>query len=195
MTFAEAKGLKPGRLFFSYGMRNAILPQVTALALYFGQIVTGAVLVEIVFSYPGLGSLLLDSIKLFDFPTIYGIVFILTLTVALSMLAVDLLYPSRPARPLGRPKPMSDRVVQIAEEPDWGSLRGKLLACGRYLARNPSLIAGAGPARRPCDVLRSRPVARRCLAGGASLRPAEHRRRARPFRSAPIRRAATSSPS
>jgi peptide/nickel transport system permease protein len=93
MTFAEAKGLKPGRLFYRYGMRNAILPQVTALALFFGQIVTGAVLVEIVFSYPGLGSLLLDSIKLFDFPTIYGIVFILTLTVALSMLIVDLLYP------------------------------------------------------------------------------------------------------
>jgi peptide/nickel transport system permease protein len=93
MTFAEAKGLRPGRLFYRYGMRNAVLPQMTALALYFGQIVTGAVLVEIVFSYPGLGSLLLESIKLFDFPTIYGIVFIHTLTVALSMLAVDLLYP------------------------------------------------------------------------------------------------------
>ena len=93
MTFAEAKGLRPGRLFFRYGVRNAILPQVTALALYFGQVVTGAVLVEIVFSYPGVGSLLLDSIKLYDFPTIYGIVFILTLTVALSMLLVDLIYP------------------------------------------------------------------------------------------------------
>ena len=93
MTFAEAKGLRPGRLFYRYGVRNAILPQVTALALYFGQIVTGAVLVEIVFSYPGVGSLLLDSIKLYDFPTIYGIVFILTLTVALSMLLVDLVYP------------------------------------------------------------------------------------------------------
>ena len=93
MTFAEAKGLKAGRLFFRYGMRTAILPQVTALALYFGQIVTGAVLVEIVFTYPGLGTLLLDSIKLYDYPTIYGIVFILTMTVALSMLAVDLIYP------------------------------------------------------------------------------------------------------
>lgn len=93
MTFADAKGLRPGRLFFRYGVRNAILPQVTALALYFGQVVTGAVLVEIVFSYPGVGSLLLDSIKLYDFPTIYGIVFILTLTVALSMLLVDLVYP------------------------------------------------------------------------------------------------------
>lgn len=93
MTFAEAKGLRSGRLFYRYGMRNAILPQVTALALYFGQVVTGAVLVEIVFSYPGVGSLLLDSIKLYDFPTIYGIVFILTLTVAVSMLLVDLIYP------------------------------------------------------------------------------------------------------
>jgi peptide/nickel transport system permease protein len=93
MTFAEAKGLKPGRLFLRYGVRTAVLPQVTALALYFGQIVTGAVLVEIVFTYPGLGSLLLDSIKLYDYPTIYGIVFILVATVALSMLLVDLLYP------------------------------------------------------------------------------------------------------
>jgi peptide/nickel transport system permease protein len=93
MTFADAKGLKAGRLFFRYGMRTAILPQVTALALYFGQIVTGAVLVEIVFTYPGLGTLLLDSIKLYDYPTIYGIIFILTMTVALSMLAVDLIYP------------------------------------------------------------------------------------------------------
>jgi peptide/nickel transport system permease protein len=93
MTFAEAKGLKSSRLFYRYGLRNAMLPQFTALALHFGQIVTGAVLVEIVFGYPGVGTLLVSSIKLFDFPTIYGIVFILTLTVALSMLAVDLLYP------------------------------------------------------------------------------------------------------
>ena len=93
MTFAEAKGLKPWRLFLRYGMRNALLPQATALALYLGHLVNGAVLVEIVFSYPGLGSLLLDSIKLFDYPTIYGIVFILTLTVAISMLAIDLIYP------------------------------------------------------------------------------------------------------
>ena len=103
MTFAEAKGLRSGRLFFRYGMRNAILPQVTALALYFGQVVTGAVLVEIVFSYPGVGSLLLDSIKLYDFPTIYGIVFILTLTVAVSMLAGGPDLPlARPARARGR---------------------------------------------------------------------------------------------
>lgn len=93
MTFAKAKGLKPSRMFFNYGVRNAILPQVTALALFFGQIVTGAVLVEVVFNYPGMGNLLLESITLFDFPTIYAIVFILILTIGISMLLVDLVYP------------------------------------------------------------------------------------------------------
>ena len=123
-------------------MRNAILPQVTALALYFGQVVTGAVLVEIVFSYPGVGSLLLNSIKLYDFPTIYGIVFILTSDGGgLDAAGGPDLPAARPARAAGR-LTMTDRVVQIAEEPDWGSFRGKLLACSRYLARNPSLLLG-----------------------------------------------------
>lgn len=93
MTFAKAKGLRSGRQFFRYGVRNAVLPQVTALALFFGQIVTGAVLVEVVFGYPGMGNLLLQAITLYDYPTIYGIVFILILTIAVSMLLVDLLYP------------------------------------------------------------------------------------------------------
>lgn len=93
MTFAKAKGLSSRRVFLRYGLRNAILPQVTALALFFGQVVTGAVLVEIVFGYPGMGTLLLESITLFDYPTIYGIVFILIVTIALSMLLVDLIYP------------------------------------------------------------------------------------------------------
>ena len=93
MAFAEAKGLRGWRIFLRYGLRNAILPQATALALYFGQLVTGAILVEIVFTYPGMGSLLLESVKFYDFPTIYGIVFILTLTVAVSMLLIEVLYP------------------------------------------------------------------------------------------------------
>ncbi len=93
MTFAKAKGLTPRRIFLRYGLRNAILPQVTTLALFFGQVVTGAVLVEIVFGYPGMGNLLLESITLFDYPTIYGIVFILIVTIAVSMLLVDLIYP------------------------------------------------------------------------------------------------------
>lgn len=93
MTFARARGLTDRRMFLHYGLRNAILPQVTALALFFGQVVTGAVLVEAVFGYPGMGNLLLSSITLFDYPTIYGIVFILIVTIAVSMLAVELIYP------------------------------------------------------------------------------------------------------
>lgn len=93
MTFAEAKGLSPGRIFLAYGVRNALLPQVTTLALAFGKVVTGAILVEMVFGYPGIGNLLFDAIKLSDFFTIYGCVLVLVITVAMSMLVVDLVYP------------------------------------------------------------------------------------------------------
>jgi peptide/nickel transport system permease protein len=93
MTFAEAKGLSPTRIFLAYGLRNAMLPQVTTLALAFGKVVTGAILVEMVFGYPGIGNLLFEAIKLSDFFTIYGCVLVLVLTVAISMSAVDLLYP------------------------------------------------------------------------------------------------------
>ena len=93
MNFAEAKGLKGRRKFFRYAVRNAILPQVTQLALFMGQLVTGAVLVEIVFGYPGMGSLLLQAVDYLDYYTIYGIVFVLILAVALSMFVLDLVYP------------------------------------------------------------------------------------------------------
>jgi len=93
MGFADAKGLRPGRIFLNYGARNAILPQVTALALSLGRIITGSVLVEMVFAYPGIGSLLFQSIKLSDYFTIYGCVLVLVLATGLSMIVVDLLYP------------------------------------------------------------------------------------------------------
>ncbi|MET2832901.1 ABC transporter permease [Mesorhizobium shangrilense] len=93
VEFARARGLKPSRIFFRYGIRTAILPQVTALALSMGQIVAGAILVEVVFGYPGVGTLLFQSISLFDYPTIYGIVLILVVTVAASMFIVDLIAP------------------------------------------------------------------------------------------------------
>ena len=93
ILFAEAKGLSPWRIFFKYGFRNALLPQVTTLALVFGQLVTGAVLVEMVFGYPGLGSLLFISVSGADFPTVYGVVVVLAITVALSMALIDLMYP------------------------------------------------------------------------------------------------------
>ena len=93
MVLAEAKGIKRARLFFKYGVRNALLPQVTGLALSFGRLVSGAVLVETVFGYPGVGSLLAQAIKQFDYPTIYGIVFMVILGIAVATLLLDLVYP------------------------------------------------------------------------------------------------------
>jgi peptide/nickel transport system permease protein len=93
MTFAEAKGVKSWRLFYKYAVRNALLPQVTALALSFSFIVSGAVLVELVFQFPGIGSLLATAIRQLDYFTIYGIVFILIVAIGIAMFIMDMIYP------------------------------------------------------------------------------------------------------
>ena len=93
MLQAEAKGLKDQRIFYRYAMRNAILPQVTGLALNLGTIISGAILVEIVFSYPGVGSALLLAVRGFDWFVIQGIVFLVIVSVAFTMLIIDLIYP------------------------------------------------------------------------------------------------------
>lgn len=93
MTFAEAKGLKNWRLFYKYAVRNALLPQMTGLALAFSGIVSGAVLVELVFGFPGIGSLLARSIQQLDYFTIYGIVFILIVAIGIAMFVMDMIYP------------------------------------------------------------------------------------------------------
>ena len=93
MTFAEAKGLKNWRLFYKYAVRNALLPQVTGLALSFSYIVSGAVLVELVFGYPGIGSLLARAIQQLDYFTIYGVVFILIVAIGVAMFVMDMIYP------------------------------------------------------------------------------------------------------
>lgn len=93
MTFGEAKGLKGPRLFLRYAMRNALLPQVTGLALVFSTLVSGSVLVELVWGYPGIGTLLARSITQLDYSTIYGIVFVLTVGIAIAMFIMDMIYP------------------------------------------------------------------------------------------------------
>jgi peptide/nickel transport system permease protein len=93
LTLARAKGLNPFRILFRYEVRNAILPQVTALALSLGSIVGGTVLVEYVFGYPGMGYLLYRAIANSDYTVIQGVVFILIVTSASAVLLIDLLYP------------------------------------------------------------------------------------------------------
>jgi peptide/nickel transport system permease protein len=93
ILYAESKGLKPRRIFIRYGMRNALLPQVTALALAMGTIVSGAVLVEAIFNYPGLGGLLFASILGKDIFVINGIVLMLIVTLAIAVFVIDLVIP------------------------------------------------------------------------------------------------------
>jgi peptide/nickel transport system permease protein len=93
LALAEAKGLKKRRIFFKYAMRNALLPQVTALAIALGTAASGSVLVEVAFNYPGIGYLLYNALRSSDYFLIQGVAFFLVLTVALSVLILDLIYP------------------------------------------------------------------------------------------------------
>lgn len=93
VTLAEAKGLPPTHIFFHYGIRNSLLPQLTQLALRLGYVVAGVILVEVVFAYPGLGYQLYQAIQAKDYFVIQGIVLVLILTIALSTFIMDLLYP------------------------------------------------------------------------------------------------------
>ncbi len=93
MITAEANGISPRRRFFGYGLRNAMLPQITSLALHLGQIAAGSVLVERIFGYPGLGMLLFQAIQQSDYFVIYGCVIIIVVMVACATLLVDLVYP------------------------------------------------------------------------------------------------------
>ena len=93
MHLARAKGLRPFYILYHYMIRNAILPQITGLALSLGTMVGGQVLVEIIFSYPGMGTLIYTAVRNQDFPVIQGATFIIIVGTATAVLLIDLLYP------------------------------------------------------------------------------------------------------
>jgi peptide/nickel transport system permease protein len=93
VTFAEAKGLQSLTIFLRYCVRNALLPQATGLALALGQIVSGAVLVEVIFGYPGIGTVLYQAIRENDHFLIQGIVFTVIVALGLATLVLDAIYP------------------------------------------------------------------------------------------------------
>jgi peptide/nickel transport system permease protein len=93
IMLAEAKGLSSRRIFFTYGLRNAMLPQLTHLALTLSHIVSGAILVEVIFAYPGIGYRLYQAIHAKDYFVIQGIVLLLSVSIAFTMLVLDLVYP------------------------------------------------------------------------------------------------------
>ena len=89
---ARAKGVPERSVFGKHALRNAILPVVTIAGLQFGSIISGAVLVETVFNWPGLGTLAFQSILARDYPTVLGILFFSSLIVILMNLLTDVLY-------------------------------------------------------------------------------------------------------
>ncbi|HAL65236.1 MULTISPECIES: ABC transporter permease [Petrotoga] len=93
VTYAEFAGLPKNKLLYSYVMRNGVLPQITALALQIGGIFNGAIITEVAFSYPGVGSLLQKSITNGDFNLMMGISVLSIIAIATASLIIDLIYP------------------------------------------------------------------------------------------------------
>jgi peptide/nickel transport system permease protein len=89
---AEAKGLKEGRVKYRHAARNALLPVVTTIAISLGTVIGGSVLVENVFSYPGLGRLIFDAVMTRDYPVLQGAFFVLAVFVTLANFAADMAY-------------------------------------------------------------------------------------------------------
>jgi peptide/nickel transport system permease protein len=93
VIYAELAGVDKRRILGSYVMRNALLPQVTGLALSLGAIFNGAIITEQVFGYPGVGSLLVSAVYAGDYGLVLGVATISILGVATAVLIIDLVYP------------------------------------------------------------------------------------------------------
>ncbi len=93
VTYAELAGVKRGTVVGSYVMRNAMVPQVLALAMVIGQVFSGTIIIEQVFNYPGLGSLLVDAVNYGDYSTVMAVATASVVAVATAIFIVDLLHP------------------------------------------------------------------------------------------------------
>jgi len=92
MTTARAKGLSEGQMLRSHAFPNALLPMVTIIAINLGYVVAGAITAEIVFNWPGLGTLTINALDERDYPVLQGIFLLLSVAVVIANLAADLLY-------------------------------------------------------------------------------------------------------
>ena len=86
VTTARAKGLGPYRVIFKHALKNAVIPVLTLIGLQFGALLAGSIITEAIFSWPGIGSLMITAITSRDFPLLQGLV----MTIALSYVVVNL---------------------------------------------------------------------------------------------------------
>lgn len=93
VTYAELGGVAHQRILYSYVMRNALVPQVTGLAMSLGHIFNGAIITEQIFGYPGVGSLLVGAVYAGDYGLVLGVTTISIIGVSAAVLAIDLVYP------------------------------------------------------------------------------------------------------
>ncbi len=92
VAFARARGLPSRHVIFTYAFRNALVPVVTAAGLILGYMLTGAVLVEVTFALPGVGSLLVDSVGFKDVPMVQGVTMAIAFVIIMVNLLTDILY-------------------------------------------------------------------------------------------------------
>ena len=93
ILLAQAKGLSDRRILWRYAFRNALLPQVSGLAISLAHIVGGSIILEKIFAYPGVGWLLYNAITELDFPTIQGGVLVVIIALTAANFILDLIYP------------------------------------------------------------------------------------------------------
>lgn len=92
ITTAEAKGLKPRRIFMAYAVRNAAMPSFAGFAITLGFVVAGSVVMEQVFTYPGIGKLLIQSVQNSDYSLMQGVFLVITLSVLVANFLMDMFY-------------------------------------------------------------------------------------------------------
>lgn len=89
---ARAKGLEENTVIWKHGFRNSLLPIITIFAHVFPQMVSGSIVIEVIFGIPGMGKIMLDAINLSDFPTVFTIVMFTALLTMIGYLIADILY-------------------------------------------------------------------------------------------------------
>jgi peptide/nickel transport system permease protein len=92
VAFARARGVPLRRVVVAYALRNALIPVATAAGIVLGALLTGAILIEVVFALPGMGSLLIESVEFKDIPTVQGLAVVIATTIILVNLLTDVLY-------------------------------------------------------------------------------------------------------
>lgn len=92
VTTAEAKGLKPSRVFLTYAARNASLPSLAGFSITLGFVVAGSIVMEQVFTYPGIGKLMITAVEQKDYALMQGVFLVITLTVLAANFLMDIFY-------------------------------------------------------------------------------------------------------